>query len=90
MRQKRFTGGKGRHFALTLAAASILPCTGASAAVGPSPSAGRVEGPQVEIEGTASALQLGNAFAGVADAVQPAVVFIRVERVTTGFRLPRG
>ncbi len=31
-----------------------------------------------------SALQLGNAFAAVANAVQPAVVFIMVETVTTG------
>ena len=90
MRRVRLTEGRGRRFALTLAAASILPHTGASAAVGPSRSGGGVDEPQVEIEGTASALQLGNAFAGVADAVQPAVVFISVERVTTGPWLPQG
>ena len=46
-----------------------------------------------EITGTASALQLGNAFAAVADAVRPTVVFIRVEAVRRGFQrqeMPRG
>ena len=90
MRRLRLMEGRGRRFALTLAAASILPFTGASAAVGPSSPAGGVADQQVEIEGTASALQLGNAFTAVADAVRPAVVFIRVETVTTGLRLPRG
>ncbi len=90
MRRIRLTEGKGRLFALTLAAASILPLTDASAAVTASPSSGGGVDQQAEIEGTASALQLGNAFAAVADAVQPAVVFIRVETVTTGLRPPRG
>ena len=88
MRRIWLTEGRGRLLALTLAAASILPFTGASAAVGVSPSAGVVDTHQVEIEGTTSALQLGNAFAAVADAVRPAVVFIMVERVTTGLRMP--
>ncbi len=83
MRRIRLREGKGRLFALTLAAASILPLTGASAAV-TAPSSGAVGDQKAEIEGTASALQLGNAFAAVADAVQPAVVFIMVETVTTG------
>jgi serine protease Do len=70
-----------------LSAASILPLNGASAAVtGPPSGGGDVR--QVQIDGTASALQLGNAFAAVANAVQPAVVFIRVESVTTGLRTP--
>ena len=90
MRRIRLTEGRGRLLTLTLAAASILPFTGASAAVGVSPSAGVVDERQVEIAGTASALQLGNAFAAVADAVRPAVVFIMVERVTTGVRMPPG
>ena len=88
MRRIWLTEGRGRLLALTLAAASILPFTAASAAVGASPSAGVVDAQQVEIEGTASALQLGNAFAAVADAVRPAVVFIMVETVTTGLRMP--
>ena len=83
MRRIRLTEGKGRLFALTLAAASILPLTDASAAV-TAPSSGGVGDQKAEIEGTASALQLGNAFAAVANAVQPAVVFIMVETVTTG------
>ena len=90
MRRLRLTEGRGRRFALTLAAASILPFTGASAAVGPSSSADGFAEQQVEIEATATVLQLGNAFTAVADAVRPAVVFIRVETVTTGLRLPRG
>ena len=90
MRRIRLTEGRGRLFALTLAAASIIPFRGASAAVGASPSVGGVDEQQLEIEGTASALQLGNAFAAVADAVRPAVVFIRVETVTTGLRMPPG
>ena len=90
MRRIRLTDGRGRLFALTLAAASILPFTGASAAVGASPSTGGVDEPQVEIQGTASARQLGNAFAAVVDAVRPAVVFIMVETVTTGLRMPPG
>ena len=89
MRRIRLTEGRGRLFALTLAA-SILPFNSASASVGASPSAGVVDEQQVEIEGTASALQLGNAFAGVADAVRPAVVFIMVETVTSGLRMPPG
>ena len=89
MRRIRLTEGRGRLFALTLAA-SILPFNSASASVGASPSAGVDDEQQVEIEGTASALQLGNAFAGVADAVQPAVVFIMVETVTSGLRMPPG
>ena len=89
MRRIWLTEGRGRLLALTLAAASILPFTAASAAVrGASPSAGVVDAQQVEIEGTASALQLGNAFAAVADAVRPAAVFIMVETVTTGLRMP--
>ncbi len=87
MRRLQIAIGSGRCFALVLSAASILPLNGASAAVAGSPSGGG--GQQVEIEGTASALQLGNAFAAVAHAVQPAVAFIRVETVTTGFRPPR-
>ncbi len=90
MTRIRLTEGRGRLFALTLAASSILSFTGASAAGGVSPSAGGVDEPQVEIEGTASALQLGNAFAAVADAVRPAVVFIMVETVTTGLGMPAG
>ena len=90
LRRIRLRERRGRLLALTLAVASILPFTGASAAVGASPSAGVVDEQQVEIEGTASALQLGNAFAAVADAVRPAVVFIMVERVTTGPRMPPG
>ena len=88
MRPTRLGEGRGRLFALTLAAVSILPFNSASAALGPRPSAGVFDELQVEIEGTASALQLGNAFAAVADAVRPAVVFIRVERVTAGLRMP--
>ena len=90
MRRIRIPRGSGRCFALLLSAASTLPLNGASAAVtgflfggGRGPGGGDQ---QVEIEGTASALQLGNAFAAVARAVQPAVVFIRVETVTTGLR----
>ena len=90
MRRVWLTEGRGRLFALTLAAASILPFTGASAAVGASPSAGVVDEQQVEIGGTASALQLGNAFAAVAAAVRPAVVFIMVETVATSLRMPPG
>ena len=90
MRQMGLTERTGRLFALTLAALSILPSNSASAAVGTSPSAGVVDEPQVEIEGTAAALQLGNAFAKVADAVRPAVVFIMVEKVTTGPSMPPG
>ena len=86
MRRTRLTEGGGRLFALTLAAASILPFNSASAAVGASH--GVDDKPQVEIEGTASALRLGNAFAAVANAVRPAVVFIMVETVTAGLRMP--
>ncbi len=88
MRRIRLTEGRGRLLSLTLAAAAILHFTGASASAGASPSAGVIDAHQVEIEGTASALRLGNAFAAVADAVRPAVVFIMVERVTTGPLMP--
>ena len=94
MRRIRLTESRGRLFALTLAAASILPLTVASAAVTASPSSPGVGDQEAEIESTASALQLGNAFATVANAVRPAVVFIRVGTVTTGLRppldMPRG
>ena len=86
MRRIRLTEGRGRLFALMLAAASVLPLTDASAAVTASPSGSGVGDQKAEIEGTALALQLGNAFAAVAGAVQPAVVFIMVETVTTGLR----
>ncbi len=86
MRRAKITRGSGRRFALVLSAASILPLNGVSAA-STGPSSGGDER-QVEIEGTASALQLGNAFASVAHAVRPAVVFIRVETVTAGLRTP--
>ncbi len=89
MRRVRHTERRGRLFALTLAAASILPFSPASAAAGASLAAAVADELQVEIEGTASALQLGNAFAAVADAVRPAVVFIMVERGTTGLQMPQ-
>lgn len=88
MRRTRPAEGRGRLFPLALAAASILSFNSAAAAVGAPPSAGVVDELQVEIEGTASALQLGNAFAAVAGAVRPAVVFIRVERLTAGLTMP--
>ena len=88
MRRTAITRASGRRFALVLGAASILPLNGASAAEPGSASGGGANG-RVQIEGTASALQLGNAFAAVARAVQPAVVFIRVETVTKGFRPSR-
>ena len=88
--KRRHTEGRGRRFALPLAAASILLFPGASAAVGASSSAGGGPEQQLEIEGTASAQQLGNAFAAVAQAVQPAVVFIRVETVTSSRGPPPG
>jgi len=90
MRRSWIMEGAGQRLVLTLAAASILPFRGATAAVGTLSSDGGIDPQQVEIDGTASALQLGNAFSAVADAVRPAVVFIRVETVTTGLRLPRG
>ena len=76
MRRIRLTERRGQLFALTLAAASIFPFTRPSAAVGALPSARSIVDQQVEIEGTASAQQLGDAFAAVADAVRPAVVFL--------------
>ena len=88
MRRKRLMQGSGRLFALLLSAASILPFIGAAAAeVASVPPGGGVDR-QAEIDGAASALQLGNAFGAVANAVQPAVVFIRVETVRGGMRPP--
>ncbi len=86
MRRARITTGCGRRFALVLSVASILPLGRVSAAHTGSPLGGG--DPQVQVEGTAAALQLGNAFAAVASVVRPAVVFIRVETLTTGLDAP--
>jgi len=82
MRRIRIPGRGGRLFALALASAPLLPLHDPLAALSLSPPPDGYY--QVEIEGSASALQLGNAFAAVAKAVQPAVVFIRVESLSTG------
>lgn len=62
--------------------------TAGGAAQGMSPAASTQLSPDTEISGTASALQLGDAFAAVSAALRPTVVFIRTEQKRPG-RAPR-
>ena len=89
MRQLRVTHSRRRSLAGALVAFSMLGLAETSSAEPLARTSSGAHGQTGDIAGTASALQLGNAFAAVANAVRPAVVFMRTETVRRGFRVPR-